>query len=390
MHRDPGHTGMLRKFITRNTPHVFGIGALQRLAEEMTDDLQAIRDAAAERACRTGRVVRVRLRAKGVDFGRVTLVSSRGRRNGAGDGAVVVLSGGGDCEVLMNVSRLDGVDPDLVVKPLQWKGTDSTVRIFNRGASHDELGMQPVEIVGDGVDGDYDGVTDEMTIGDQTALAIYLAAQPRPVTKVELAEVGLIAPLTEDELASIERGGEVFEAIGCADCHRPALVVDDPVFSEPSQNPNYREDVFPAGQPGLDPDRAVTFDLTRDQPDNIVETPAGEVHLGVFESTEEGGAIVRLFGDLKRHDMGPELAESIDEGGTGASTWMTKELWGVADTGPYLHDGRATTITEAILAHGGEGHRSRQRFHDATDRERADLIAFLGNLKLLKLEEEEE
>ena len=50
--------------------------------------------------------------------------------------------------------------------------------------------MQPVKLAGDGVDGDGDGVADEMTVGDMTALAIYLAAQPRPTTKMELASLG--------------------------------------------------------------------------------------------------------------------------------------------------------------------------------------------------------
>ncbi|MGH7151634.1 MAG: hypothetical protein ACREIU_13090 [Planctomycetota bacterium] len=53
------------------------------------------------------------------------------------------------------------------------------------------------------------------------------------------------------------------------------------------------------------------------------------------------GAIQRL-GDLKRHDMGPGLAEPIDEVGTGSSAFLTENLWGVGSTAPYLHDGRAT------------------------------------------------
>ena len=61
--------------------------------------------------------------------------------------------------------------PELIVRPFQWKGSVPFLRDFNRGASHNELGMQAVEIVGDDVDGDFDGVKNEMTVGDQTALA---------------------------------------------------------------------------------------------------------------------------------------------------------------------------------------------------------------------------
>jgi CxxC motif-containing protein (DUF1111 family) len=97
---------------------------------------------------------------------------------------------------------------------------------------------------------------------------------------------------------------------------------------------------------------------------------------------------VRLFGDLKRHDMGRGLAERIDETGTGRSTWITKELWGVGSTAPYLHDGRATTITEAVLEHGGEAAASRDAAKRLPAAERAQLVAFLENLVLFKHEEE--
>lgn len=96
--------------------------------------------------------------------------------------------------------------------------------------------------------------------------------------------------------------------------------------------------------------------------------------------------MVRLFGDLKRHEMGARLAESVDEVGTGASVWITKELWGVGSTAPYLHDGRATTITEAVLEHGGEGQASRDAMVGLSTAEQADVVAFLENLILFKQE----
>jgi CxxC motif-containing protein (DUF1111 family) len=91
---------------------------------------------------------------------------------------------------------------------------------------------------------------------------------------------------------------------------------------------------------------------------------------------------------LKLHEMGPQLAEPIDETGAGASVWLTKELWGVGSTAPYLHDGRATTLAEAILAHGGEAEAARQTFSAMSVEQRKDLVAFLENLVLFKIEEE--
>jgi CxxC motif-containing protein (DUF1111 family) len=280
-----------------------------------------------------------------------------------------------------------------VIRPFQWKGSVAFVRDFNRGASHNELGMQAVEIVGDGIDGDADRVVNEMTIGDQTALAVYLSAQPRPVTLLELDELRLVdPPLTLDQKRQIVRGRNTFSDVGCAVCHVPQLKINRPIFSEPSQNPNYRESVFPAGQDpiaaGVDPAFAVTFDLTADQPDNQIPGPNGQIiRLGSLRTDDAGRGIVELFGDLKRHDIGAGLAERIDEAGTGASVFLTENLWGVGSTAPYLHDGRATTLTEAILEHGGEAQASRNAFVALTTAKQLDLIAFLNNLVLFKVPE---
>jgi hypothetical protein len=254
--------------------------------------------------------------------------------------------------------------------------------------------MQPVETTGDGVDGDFDGVRDELTVGDMTTLAIYLAAQPRPTTKIELASLGVIDPLPAAEIDEINAGGRVFGAIGCANCHVPRFQLTDPTYSEPSRLAAYREARFPNGQDpvsrGVDPRTPVVFDMTRDQPDNQIEDDTGNViaHLGTLKK-EGNVAVVELFGDLKRHNMGDRLAESIDETGTGRSTFLTRNLWGVGSSAPYLHDGRATTLTEAILAHGGEAADSRRQFQLLRASSQRALIAFLDNLVLFKLEEDE-
>ena len=354
--------------ITRDTPHVFGLGATQRLAEEMTTKLQDIRRVALQVAANTNADVSRDLSAKGIRFGSITA-----RPNGTVDN-----------------SRIQGVSADLVVRPFQWKGSVAFIRDFVRGAAHNELGMQPVELTGDGVDGDGDGVVDEMLIGDVTGLTIYQAAQPRPITREELASLGLIPPLSAAERAAIQRGAAVFQNAQCASCHVPSLTLDSSIFSEPSQHPAYRDAKFPAGQDpvgrGLDPKFPISFDLTRDLPDNIIRDAAGNIvrRLGNFEKDGSGKAVVRLFGDLKRHDMGLRLAESIDEVGTGASVFMTRNLWGVGSTAPYLHDGRATTLTEAILEHGGEAASSRSAFTALSEASQRDLIAFLNNLVLFK------
>ena len=407
VHRDPYHTGNISRMIHRNTPHLHGMGAIQRVAEEMTEDLHAQRDAAiALSESRRGAPVVVDLESKGIRFGRIIVRARpggpRGHEsasddNGFGDGEVRIGSmarpvrhqetgGPRPRGPHIDYRRLEGIDEDLVVKPFQWKGTFPTVRSFNLDAMHNELGVQPRELLPDGLDGDGDGVHTETTIGDMTAMTIYLAAQPRPTTNVELGEYGLGPVVSAEEIATINAGEDVFTAIGCAGCHVPELTIDVPIFSEPTTNPNYRDAVFPGGQDpialGLDPATPITFDLTADQPDNMVFDIEGNLvhHLGALESNGAGGAILRAFGDMKRHDMGQELAESIDEAGTGASVFMTENLWGVGVTAPYLHDGRATTLTEAILWHYGEASGSRLAFESLSHEDQAALIAFLENM----------
>jgi hypothetical protein len=411
VHRDAFRTGVIGQFVQRNTPHVFGIGALQRLAEEMTDDLGADLERVRAAACRSGGAWSVRLDSKGVEFGRLVV-----RRTAASP-----------CRVSFDTDGVRGVDfappvdnpdadPLLVVRPFQWKGSVAFIRDFNRGASHNELGMQAVEIVGDDVDGDFDGIKNEMTIGDQTALAVYLAGQPRPTTLVELNSLGLLEPaLTHTKIGEINRGRVVFDEVGCDGCHRPHLTISDPIFTEPSQNAAFRDgDAFPAGQGtaarGVDFRDPVRFDLTRDQPDNHIETPAGPVNLGALRRDSAGRAVVDAFTDLKRHRMGPRLAEAVNEiAGDDVTplppnprnrhtpdTFMTEALWGVGSTAPYLHDGRATTLAEAIIEHAAPGDSvsearfARSAYLRRSTSDKKALIAFLENLVLFKLEEEEE
>ena len=368
--RDPLQSGDPKKFINRNTTHLFGMGAIQLLAEEMTSDLQSILDAAKTEACgvetRRNKVTK-ELVSHGVNFGLIAVQQMPGKPKNR-------------CRVI--TTGLNGIDEDLVVKPFQWKGAVAFIRDFNRGAAHNENGLQAVEIAGDGTDGDFDGVVDEVSIGDMTALSVYVADQPRPTTEVELARLRRIPSLQPSALLSIERGRQVFTDVGCISCHIPQLKLRNPEYSEPSQSPFYRDAILPAGQNpvvrGVDPNYAIKFDLTKEVVDDIFP----------FKKDPSGLTNVDLFGDLKRHDLGPEDAESIDEIGTGASTWLTRPLWGLGSTGPYLHDGRATTPLQAIEFHGGEAATSRALYRSLPAGSKADLNRFLTNLRLYKTDDD--
>jgi len=300
-----------------NPPFVFGAGGVELVAMEMTMDLRAARQQALDNPGTT-----VPLVTKGVDFGTISATPS------------------GDLET----TNVEGVADDLVVRPFGRKGEFATVREFDTGAMQFHFGMQPVEAVGAGIDADGDGVVDEITEGDLSALSIFIAMLERP-------RAG-----NRDRQA--DDGFAIFQAIGCAGCHIPELGTE--------------RETLPLRLPeiGTDPLSNVYREV------NLTKPPVR------FRKNSNGGIRVPLFADLKRHDMGPALAETfaLVDAETN-SEFTTARLWGIADSAPYLHDGRATTLTEAIEFHGGEAQSVRDSFVALSDDDKIDLLSFLRTLK---------
>jgi CxxC motif-containing protein (DUF1111 family) len=92
------------------------------------------------------------------------------------------------------------------------------------------------------------------------------------------------------------------------------------------------------------------------------------------------------YTDLLLHDMGEGLADNAPEGLADGREWRTAPLWGIGLTqivngqANFLHDGRARTLTEAVLWHGGEAQKARDAFAALPADDRAALIAFLNSL----------
>ena len=93
------------------------------------------------------------------------------------------------------------------------------------------------------------------------------------------------------------------------------------------------------------------------------------------------------YTDLLLHDMGPGLADGVPDEQASGSEWRTMPLWGLGTVGNlmggeryYLHDGRARTIEEAILSHGGEAATRVARFVTLGTDDREALLAFLRSL----------
>src|SRR5262249_17498117 len=123
------------------------------------------------------------------------------------------------------------------------------------------------------------------------------------------------------------RSGEgLFAQVGCVGCHTPALVT------------------------GSSPIQALRFQR------------------------------VELFSDLLIHDMGAGLADGMVHASAMGNEWRTAPFWGLSRRLFLLHDGRARTVQDAILAHGGEAAAARSRYQALSATQRDALVAFLKSL----------
>jgi hypothetical protein len=373
----------------RSVTSLFGDGILQLLAQEMTEELQGIRDAAGLAATKApGTPVSRELTSKGTSFGVITATAQP------------------DGQVQFDTAKVAGADPDLVVRPMGWKGDAPMVRNITLGAAAGGMGMIGDEIVwkktgaGKYPDVDGDGVGRELSVGDITAMTIYTAAQETPAELGRLAALGYVTAPRADEAGRIEAGRKAFVTIGCAGCHTPEMPLANTRFEEPTLrgNGHYYDAALAAIDSGYDPRRPFVFDVLTD-----AQPPRAEPRPG-------GGAVIRLYGDLKRHAMGRVLAdpagpsessgpdlEPLKYNGTPvmipADQFLTAELWGVGNTGPWLHDNRAGTLREAILLHGedtpvpvgapgrSEAQEARDGFVKAPAADQEAVIAFLLNLR---------
>lgn len=338
----------------RNTLGMFGAGPIEMVGREMTADLQTLRDAALEQARTSQSAVTIALESKGVHFGTLTAHP---------DGS-------------LDTSAVQGVDADLVVKPFHQAGVVRSLRQFTVNAFDQHHGLQPEERFdrnpdkGFNPDYDQDGVTRELTVGDITAVTLFQAALGTP---------GRVLPVDPDRRRAVDQGEQLFDQMGCTACHLPHMVLHSALFVEP-------DGLNPAGT-FSDTGQSYAFDMTKQG-----ERPR-------LEPAPGGGAVVRAYTDLKRHDLcdAPERPDAIrffcneqlaqgrpdQEGRPGTEFFLTRKLWDVGNSAPYGHRGDLTTISEAILYHGGEARGSRDAFVTLSVREQAAIVQFLKTLQVL-------
>ncbi|HZC47283.1 MAG TPA: hypothetical protein VE243_12455, partial [Candidatus Acidoferrum sp.] len=253
----------------------------------------------------------------------------------------------------VDTSAVVGVDPDLVIKPFSRKGVFRSLREFTVTAMNQHHGMQAVERFGSDLDPDQDGVTNELLVGDITAVTIFQAALPAPI----VANHGF-------DSRSFTRGADLFNKVGCAGCHLPSLPLKSTQFCDP--DPQNLSNTF------SDTSQSYCFDLSR---------------TGVGNS-------VAAYTDLKRHvicdnnkphycnePVSPVQASDSNYA-IPHDQFLTAKLWDTGNSAPWGHRGDLDTIYAAIVAHGSEATSSESQFETLSDSDQLAIVTFLKTLQM--------
>jgi mono/diheme cytochrome c family protein len=348
---------------SRDAPHLFGLGLKEMLADEITTGLRAIRERAIADAHQRGRNVTRALRAKGIDYGTLTAHP---------DGSV-------------DSSSVEGVDPDLRVRPFFAHGGTVSIREFVVGAFQNEMGLQSVDpelfaaahggrmttpsgMVLDGARDKVEGPPTDDPSADPDGDGV---ANEVPTSLVDFMEFYLLnyfKPGTGEATPSTQAGRMVFREIGCASCHVPNLTIDH------DRRVADVETVF-------DPDRGIFNRLFATAEARFTQTDDGHGFPTLKRPSGASFVVRNIFTDFKRHELGAGFHER-DYDGTVRTQFLTTPLWGVGSTGPYGHDGRSTSLTEVILRHDGEAREAREKFAELSSSDRRHLLEFLGSLVL--------
>lgn len=206
-----------------------------------------------------------------------------------------------------------------------WKAHLATLMSFGAEAYRDEMGITndlfPAEACPVGVDCDWLEFVDPVPDPEDA---------PEPSTGMRGIDnfnhfLLLLGPPPRGEVTlSVMEGERIFKEIGCASCHVPEMVTGPHHFKALS----FRR-FFP-------------------------------------------------YSDFLLHDIG--TGDGIQQGEAGPEEIRTSPLWGARIRAPFLHDGRASTLLEAILMHANEAENSRLTFEALTEEDKHSLLAFLKSL----------
>jgi Di-haem oxidoreductase, putative peroxidase len=326
----------------RHTIALMGSGLIELLAREMTADLQGTRNDAVKQARASGQDVRADLVSKGVRFGSILAHP---------DGIV-------------DLSSIEGIDADLILRPFSRKGVFTSLRQFTINAMNIHHGMEAMERFGVRWTGSHDfsesGVPDAVTPGDISALVAFQASLAPPTIKQNLPDDWRIAA---------DEGARQFTKLGCASCHIETLPLKSMTFTDPA--PYDMAGTLRSSETG----RTIQIDLSKFP------------FAAQLQKNDKGEWLIPLFSDLKRHMMvdaevnalGNELqAQRFVE----RDVFLTPRLWGVGSTVPYGHRGDFRSLDDIISAHGGEARFARDAYLAADKALRDDVVAYLRSLEI--------
>lgn len=241
-----------------------------------------------------------------------------------------------------------------------WKGHKASLYDFTMAACGTELGLQ--------VPGhdqakvpykpDYKPTGLDLNRKEVDALVDFLKELPAPIQR-KANHPGIAKQLSEGE--------QLFATIGCAACHAKKLGNVDGLFSDLLLH-DMGPDLGAIGSYG------VPSFPEPSQPD-----PAGNLADRTSEGNPADGTAPgnATPNNQKKQPAAPQVKVAV---GPTMQEWRTPPLWGVRDSAPYLHDGRAETLEQAIALHAGESARARLRLFMLGASQRAKVVAFLKSL----------
>ncbi len=216
-----------------------------------------------------------------------------------------------------------------------WKGQTASLQNFVMTACAVEVGLNVPDHPQSGLPHSptYRPAGLDLNMDECNALVEYVRTLPAPVRE----------NLDDEQNAKfVLAGAMVFASTGCAQCHVENVGDIQGVFSDL---------------------------LLHDMGDALGDS-GGSYGIFVPDATPDGQVI-------------PEFTKTSEEKqilGATRKEWRTPALWGVRDSAPYLHDGRADTLEQAIAMHGGEAEVSAKRYFELSDAERFQLVTFLKSL----------
>lgn len=423
--RPRGAAGFGGDVVTRpdslDAPHLFGLGLQEMIGDEMTQDLRGQFDNAVELAvsgCESvqviagfGREDRQRQRhgqrqrqkqQQGQAQGRTKdlLRYDRDRATPSmdcqSDGRVVAhLASKGISSGKLSVSPdgivdrsgIEGIDPDLRVRPFFHQGGTISMREFIVGAFNAEMGLEaPDEILC--------AVTDPVAPERRTSPTGFVfdpeldVFERPPVCDQELDGDGdLVANEVDTALVDFmemyllnyfkpglgkqnkrTRTGQVMmEQVGCTSCHTRNIEI---------QSDRRVADV----ETRYDPTQGMFNRLFATASTRFTVVEDGDAY-PLLVPDQEVFVVENVYTDFKRHDLGEAFHER-EYDGTFQTDFLTEALWGVGTTAPYGHDGRSINLEEVILRHCGEAEATIDNFRALSANDQRKIIEFLGTLVL--------